>query len=194
VDNFELQLRLRRKLSLAISSQPEQLCARDIILNKEGEMSINKELSDAVLLGNLEKTENLLKAKAVVDDIDKYGRTILFDAVLKNNSKMVELLCSYKANVNHKDKDGKTPLHFAVQENFYEMSKVLIELGADVNAQDKEGNTIICEAVFSSKGKGDVILLLKEKGADPSIENKHGVSAIGLAETIGNYNVISFLK
>ena len=70
----------------------------------------------------------------------------------------------------------------------------MIDKGADVNAKDKNGNTVICDAVFSSGGKPEIILLLKKKGADPNIPNNYGISAIELAESISNFDVTGLLK
>jgi uncharacterized protein len=37
-----------------------------------------------------------------------------------------------------------------------------------------------------------MIQLLRESGADPHLENRHGVTPVQLARTIGNYDVAQF--
>lgn len=51
------------------------------------------------------------------------------------------------------------------------------------------GNTPLFVAVFNSKGRGDLISLLRERGADPLKANKSGQTPAGLARLIGNYDV-----
>lgn len=150
-------------------------------------MKVNKELEKAVLLGNLPLTISLIKDGCDIDRKDKYGRTILFDAIVKGFQEIVLELIIAKANVNHQDKDGKTPLHFASIHHQFEISKTLIQYGADVNLKDENGNTPIFDAVFNTNGFDDIILLLKEKGADPSLENNYGISPKYIAETSDNF-------
>ena len=49
-------------------------------------------------------------------------------------------------------------------------------------------------AVFNSRGSGELIELLRRHGADPYRENFHGVSPLGLARDIGNYDVAQFFQ
>jgi len=48
--------------------------------------------------------------------------------------------------------------------------------------------------VFYSKGKGAVIRLLRQNGADDNLANKHGVTPLGLAKTIANFDVLQHFK
>lgn len=157
-------------------------------------MAINKELEDSVLIGDLQAVKKAISKDYDINAKDKYGRTIIYDAILKNYPSIIELLCESGANLNIHDEDGKTPLHFAVMENNFNIVNTLIARGANVNSKDNNGNSIICEAVFYSEGKPEIILLLKKNGADPTIANNYGVNAIGLAETISNFDVSDLLK
>jgi hypothetical protein len=44
-------------------------------------------------------------------------------------------------------------------------------------------------AVFNSKGRGELIVLLRERGADAEAVNRYGQSPLGLARLIANYDV-----
>jgi ankyrin repeat protein len=90
------------------------------------------------------------------------------------------------------DDNGGTPLHFAAQASAADVARVLLDAGARIDARDSEGNTPLFRAVFASRGHGDVIELLRARGADPTIRNNHGVSPIDLSRTIANYNVRQF--
>ncbi len=155
---------------------------------------LNKELEKAVLLGDTSLTKALLANKCNIDAKDKYGRTLLYDAILKGFTDIVEELCLARINVNHQDNNGKTPLHFASLHNKLDIARILIRYGADVNLKDENGNTALFDAIFNSKGKPDIILLLKENGADYQTPNNYGVSPKQLAETIENFDVSYLFK
>ena len=80
-------------------------------------------------------------------------------------------------------------LHFAAQSNSFEVARLLIEAGAEVDPADSLGNTPLSHAVFNYSGNGDLIMLLREKNADPYAENRHGQSPLALALLIANYDV-----
>lgn len=114
-------------------------------------------------------------------------------AVIDKKHDIVKQLIKLKANVNLQDKSRKwSALHFAAQEYDDVSTKILIENGADVNAQDAHGSTVIARAVFSSHGRGSVIEILRDHGADANIKNNSGISALDLAKTISNYDVLQF--
>ncbi len=93
---------------------------------------------------------------------------------------------------NHHDKRGMTPLHFACQERAYEAAVLLLEHGVTVDAVDRFGNTPLSTAVFHSRGEGNLIALLRGKGADPYRMNNHGQTPVGLARLIANYPIAQF--
>ncbi|GMF09243.1 unnamed protein product [Phytophthora lilii] len=88
--------------------------------------------------------------------------------------------------VNMKNKLGFTPLHLAVQndeDEGFEAAKVcvwLIENGADPNAIDENGDTALHYAVELERY--DLVETLMKRGADSSIKNLKGLSAMEIAE------------
>ena len=90
---------------------------------------------------------------------------------------------------NLADRRGYTPLHFAAQEWSIEAADALLEAGASVDAVDQHGNTPLWTATFNSKGRGELIEILRSRGADPGHRNKAGGSPLELARLIANYNV-----
>lgn len=130
-----------------------------------------------------------------IDEVDDdYKMTLLNQAVIGGLLKVVNVLINKGANVNIRDRYGFTALNYAVQNYNVEAAKILIDNGADVHSKDKWGNNIINKATFESKGRGEIIKLLLAAGANPYEENDHGVNAIKLAETIGNYDVKQFFN
>jgi ankyrin repeat protein len=120
----------------------------------------------------------------------------------------ITLLAKHGANVNAIDASGRTPLHYAVKSASYfsgipgisEVLEVLLRYDAHVNVKDKDGNTplhyalnadgIVDELSFDSWWINlpnypvdiDIVKLLLENGADPSIRNNQGISVLDLAE------------
>ena len=125
---------------------------------------------------------------------DAAGRTALMYAALAGKVKFLQLLIADKADLDRKDKAGMTALHFAAQDQQLQAVEALCNAGATVDAEDQFGNTPLWKAVFSSRGKGEVITALLKHGAEPDRKNKAGRTPKMLAETIGNYDVKRFFR
>jgi ankyrin repeat protein len=126
--------------------------------------------------------------------VDKLGRTELHYAALENKVDLVRSLLAAGADPSAKDKTGWTPLHAAAQGYSTESASLLIQHRAQIDAEDAHGNTPLFRAVFESKGRGDLIALLRKAGADPNHKNRHGVSPLSLSRTIANYDVARFFS
>jgi ankyrin repeat protein len=126
--------------------------------------------------------------------LDKFGRSSLHYAANDGDASEVARLIAAGEEVNLPDRGGCTPLHFAAQKSSAAATRVLIEAGASIDVRDTDGNTPLFRAVFTSEGNGDVIGLLRNAGADPFLQNNHGVSPLSLAHLIENYNVAQFFS
>ncbi len=123
------------------------------------------------------------------EDRSSSGRTNLHYAALDGNAELARSLIQAGANPSAQDRDGWTPLHAAVQGHHTEVVKLLLEHGADVELADSNGNTPLFRAVFESRGRPEIVGLLRAAGADPNHSNLHGVSPLQLSQTIANYEV-----
>lgn len=125
--------------------------------------------------------------------IDRDGRSELHYAPQHKpegeQKALAERLIAEGCDVDLQDARGWTPLHFAAQEWSAPVAAILIKKGASVNLQDENGNTPLSNAVFNSRGRGELIRILIEAGADPDIENAYGMSPRELADTIANFDV-----
>jgi uncharacterized protein len=119
---------------------------------------------------------------------DRQGRTSLHYAAGDGNSGEVRRLLEAGADANHQDADGWSPLHFAAQVSSPECTDALLQSGANPSLEDSHGNTALFRAVFASQGEGEIILLLRRAGANPTKRNAHGMSPVALARTIANYD------
>ena len=128
------------------------------------------------------------------DDHDPEGRIPLHYAAMSNDVRAVEDRLAEGDPIDAVDRLGFTPLHLAAQEGAIGAALTLLTRGARVDAENDFGNTPLFVAVFNSHGNGDMIALLRARGADPFKVNKHGQSPFGLARLIANYNVMVFFS
>jgi ankyrin repeat protein len=126
--------------------------------------------------------------------VDRCGRTDLHCAAADGDAAKVRALLATGLNPGAPDDNGWTPLHFAVQTWSLEICVARLDAGAPVDSEDIHGNTPLNRAVFESRGRGEIIQLLRARGADPLLENSHGVSPLGLAHTIANFDVRQFFS
>jgi uncharacterized protein len=124
--------------------------------------------------------------------LDEFGRSALHYAAADGDVSAVHRLVLAGEDVSAADRGGWTPLHFAAQSTAADAARVLLNAGAEVDARDGHGNTPLFRAVFSSRGSGAVISLLREAGADPLALNSSGQSPLGLSRLIANYDVRRF--
>lgn len=157
-------------------------------------MNIKNKIHKAIMDKNLHDLLDAVEQGWNVDEPDKLGRTALFYAAQDGDLELANALLECGANVNARDKKFETPLYFAIRSFQPEMVRNLIENGGAVNARDIEGNSPLLEAVFESKGRGQIIEMLLSFGADKNQKNKHGVSPVDLAGSIANYNLMPFLE
>lgn len=120
------------------------------------------------------------------------GTTPLHLAALKNDVQAARELLAAGADPNSADQDGFTPLHFAAQEYAVAAVAALLDAGADVDATNKFGNTPLWVAVFNSRGRGQVIEILRKHGANPHRKNNSNRTPVDLARLIANYDVIQY--
>jgi ankyrin repeat protein len=84
-----------------------------------------------------------------------------------------------------------SPLHFAISKGDIEGVKKCIEYGADVNKIVRDMSPLMLAARYNNP---EIIKILLEKGAKPSIENDKGLTALKYAEYSKSTECIAILK
>ncbi|WP_322763075.1 ankyrin repeat domain-containing protein [Frankia sp. Cr2] len=126
--------------------------------------------------------------------MDRMKRTPLHYAAIYNDVERVVELLAEGYDQNAADIEGFTPLHFAAQDYSVAAARALLDAGATIDSVDKFGNTPLSKASFNSRGRGELISLLRERGADPWRANNYGQTPVGLARLIANYPVAQFFE
>lgn len=98
-------------------------------------------LHQAVLRGQREIGEFLIKKDAKINAQDRYGFTPLHYAAMKGQDEIARTLIEACADLAAKNHYDYTPLHFAAERGYENIATLLIAHGADYFAKDKNGMT-----------------------------------------------------
>ena len=153
----------------------------------------------------------LLDSGADFGTKDDDGFTPLHGAASWDQVGMVKMLLAAGAKVDASDGiiSGRTPLMEAVRHGNRATVEFLLDAGANIDVQDDMGNTALmlvidtnrsgCKCNFCSEltVRSDLIRMLVLRGANLSLKNTQGQSAIDIAKNyVGNdrADIISVLK
>ncbi|XP_014239774.1 ankyrin repeat, SAM and basic leucine zipper domain-containing protein 1-like [Cimex lectularius] len=133
----------------------------------------------AAYIGSKEILELLLKHGANPNDHAEMFTTLMCvcDSASKNDDELLEcleLLLSQGADPNATDWYKTTALMFAVKRNHPKLVHKLLEIGCQLDQTDSDGWTPIFYAVDA--GDAHMVQLLKDAGADLSLEDRRGRS------------------
>lgn len=112
-----------------------------------------------------------------VDKLDPAGENAMMLAAIAQDTPLVKALIDKGAEVNKK---GWTPLHYAASIGDDEIVKILLEASAYIDAASPNGTTPLMMAARA--GHGSTINLLIDQGADPTLKNQIGMSAVDFAK------------
>ncbi len=125
----------------------------------------------------------LASRKLQVEARNAKDESPLMMAALRGNLEAARTLIARDADIN---KTGWTPLHYAASsssDHALAMVRLLLEHAAYIDAEAPNGNTpLVMAAEF---GEIDVARLLLHEGADPTIRNRGGQTALDAARKAG---------
>jgi ankyrin repeat protein len=152
--------------------------------NENGETA----LMMAVRSGRADNVRVLLGTGIAVDAKDENGSTALMQAVANEEPEVTKLLLEKGADVNNKDEDGTTALALAAGQGKPATMKILIDAGAAVDARDDDGSTPLMKVVDTENA-----LTLLKAGADLSIKNNQGQTALAIARHYEREEIVKLL-
>lgn len=137
-------------------------------------------LTIAVREGSFKVVKFLLTQRSVKVELrNTAGESPLMVAALKGQTDIAQALIRRGAEVN---KPGWTPLHYAAsnpERNSIDMVRLLLEHHAYIDAESPNKTTPLMMA--AKYGEADVVRLLLEEGADASLRNEQGLTAVDFA-------------
>ena len=145
-------------------------------------------------LDDIATVRQLLSDGADPDDRNMHGWTALMIAVAQQHEKTVQILLENGADSNLSNLLGRNALMFAARYGNVGSVRQLIQHGAQVNldeSSDPENRNALSAA--AEQGHEEVVQLLLEAGADPTIRNRAGNSAKDYAQAVGAMS-LSLLK
>jgi ankyrin repeat protein len=150
-------------------------------------------LMEAAFTGNLEDVRRLVNDGTPVNAIDTEKRTPLMFASFNGHAPVAEYLLDVGAEIDSKDSNGRTALMYASSGPFGETVKLLLTRGAEVNVQGTlEGFTSLMTA--AAEGQLEVVRHLLDHGADRSLEDTDGDTALTFARQNGHAEVVKLLE
>lgn len=163
-------------------AQVQQLARRGFDLNTRSEAD-EPPLIVALKNESPKAAQYLINQPGVdLDATNASGENALMIAALKGYTDVLQALVKRGAEVN---KPGWTPLHYAAThagDASAPMVAFLLEHHAYVDAESPNGSTPLMMA--ARYGDSRVVSLLLEAGADPSLRNQLGLSAVDFANAV----------
>ncbi|KAL8919071.1 MAG: hypothetical protein Q9208_006955 [Pyrenodesmia sp. 3 TL-2023] len=146
----------------------------------------------AAKYGQLEVARILLRHYACVNDHHHGDRRPLHEAAETGNDTMTELLLVNGARPYLRDSQGVLPLHLACHHGSMKVANLLLHAGSAVDAEDHHLYRPIhhlaqhCDNPY-------LLTLLIDAGCDINATTSQGYTAVQLACTSGNLNVLAVL-
>lgn len=134
---------------------------------------------------SMQAFEALLNADGIDVDMRAFnGDTALMIACFKGNMAAVEALLTRGASVTH---SGWTPLHYAAANGSNEIVHLLLARAAPLDARSPNNTTPMMMAAWG--GHIMTVKLLLDQGADATLKNDQGMSAIDFAVKAGHTDI-----
>ena len=140
----------------------------------------------------LERKETVLVEAFEADRVSGVKETRLMLAIAGNDIKKASQLIHEGASVNYRDASGANSLSEAILSGNVEILKIVIDAKADLDARfDKEWTALMLAA---QRNQPEMVRILLESGANSTLKNEAGLTALQIAEITGNTSTAEILR
>ena len=192
IADFTRDLTSFQRTSVSSEAMPTEV-RQEAQTEQKDQESLNKELENALRLGDVNAARRAIEDGAAVNDKNRNEQNMLHRAVsyVKATPEIVQLLIEKGAPVNARDKSGNTALVYAIGSP--DIMKALFAKGAAVDDSDiasKLLRSTISNISFSHDKQPEIeqyvssLKLLLENGINPNVSNIDGLTPL--------YYLISF--
>ncbi|XP_017057563.1 L-asparaginase 1 [Drosophila ficusphila] len=148
-------------------------------------------VASAVTEGDTHKLSDLKQYGANLCDTNCDGRSALHLACFLGKMNCVCFLVSSGCPVNVHDRFNRTPLHEAIDTDNHEIIKVLLKNGATLNDQPLVQAELL--RALTERGKVKRMESFRLAGADLTLADRTGRTALHYACQLGNHEVVDYL-
>ena len=150
----------------------------------------NTALHCAVNANNPTILTQLLRADLSPDSLNDYHRTPLHLAAIAGHAPLLTILLTHNATPDQKDRYLQTPLEIAHCNRHLECAVILVEAGAHTSPGMRQ--SLFFAAV--ELGRLSAVTKLIDVGADLSLKNALGQTALQMAKESGNGEILRVLR
>ncbi len=108
------------------------------------------------------------------------GEDIFLLVAIGHTARVVQVLSEDESLINAQNEHGHIPLYVAARSGFYDITSILITRGSTVNHCQVDGSTPLHAGAYF--GQTEIVKMLLQYGANPTIKNKWNHAPIDEAE------------
>ena len=166
-------------------------------LSAEAQAALDQELIRAAKANNAALVRELIGRGANVNAKDAIQDSAFLYAGAEGFNEVLQLTLAAGADVASTNRYGGTALIPASEHGHVETVRILLAAGVPVNHVNNLGWTAMQEAVLLNDGgprQQETVRLLLEAGADPSIRDPEGRTALENAERLGFLEIAELIR
>lgn len=195
------QLKLRQGFRDAVYQN--DILKMDEILKSNVAIDINKMFIIAVEVSNLSTIKFMLENGADVNYKNSNGNILSQASTKDSNLEKIKYIIENGGKYDEKSVGDQSPIYSSAQTRQFKLINFWLNNGIDINIQKSNGRTPIFDVcrnrknIFANVTYYDTLKLLKfmiQKGANPSIKDKRGITPLHLISENGTAEHVKYIS